>query len=504
MVQSLKGQWSIKQTLLRTITLAVFSGIASFSFATPNKIPIGSKKFTESVILANIAGLLLEKDGLEPIYHHELGGTRILWEALQRGDLVVYPEYTGTLQYEILMRPELDSWEGLQSALAELGVGISSPLGFNNTYGIGMHRQLAKKLGITKISDLQRFPELVYGLGHEFMERIDGWSALKQRYELPTTKVRGMDHDIAYRAIASGAIEVMDVYTTDAEINAYDLLVLEDDLAHFPRYEAVYVYRLELETLLKAQLNELAGRITAKRMIGLNAAVKLNGIPAVQAAANFLEDELGVESSFEIQSLFIEVRERSKEHLYLVALSLTAAIIFAVPIGLCAAKWKHIGQIILAFVGIIQTIPSLALLVIMIPLFGIGAFPALLALFLYSLLPIVRGTYLGFSEISGEIKEVAEAIGLPEFSRFRFVYWPLALSSILSGIKTAAVINVGTATLGALIGAGGYGQTILRGIRLDNTTLILAGALPAACLALIVQWIFDLLERFTVSPGLKL
>ena len=155
-------------------------------------------------------------------------------------------------------------------------------------------------------------------------------------------------------------------------------------------------------------------------------------------------------------------------------------------------------------VGVIQTIPSLALLVFMIPLLGIGSWPAIVALFLYSLLPIVRNTYSGLENIPIQIKESAEVLGMNSFAKLKLIELPLASRSILAGIKTSAVINVGTATLGALIGAGGYGQPILTGIRLDNINLILEGAIPAAVLALLVQWFFDLLEKLIVPRGLML
>ena len=154
--------------------------------------------------------------------------------------------------------------------------------------------------------------------------------------------------------------------------------------------------------------------------------------------------------------------------------------------------------------GVIQTIPSLALIVFMIPLLGIGNVPAIVALFLYSLLPIVRNTHTGLKDIPTPVRESAEALGLPRGARLRLVELPMAARSILSGIKTSAVINVGTATLGALIGAGGYGQPILTGIRLNNLELILEGAVPAALLALGVQGAFDLLELILVPKGLRM
>ncbi len=140
----------------------------------------------------------------------------------------------------------------------------------------------------------------------------------------------------------------------------------------------------------------------------------------------------------------------------------------------------------------------------MIPLLGIGGPPAVLALFLYSLLPIVRNTYTGLREIPPAIRESAAALGLPPFARLQIVELPMASRSILGGIKTSAVINVGTATLGALIGAGGYGQPILTGLRLDNVGLILEGAVPAAVLAIVVQGVFEIAEQLLVPKGLRL
>jgi osmoprotectant transport system permease protein len=169
-----------------------------------------------------------------------------------------------------------------------------------------------------------------------------------------------------------------------------------------------------------------------------------------------------------------------------------------------AAKNEHAGNFVLSIVGVIQTLPSMALLVFMIPLFGLGAVPAIAALFFYSLLPIVRNTYAGLTQIPTPTRESAEVIGLPSSARLKLIELPLAMPSILAGVKTAAVINVGTATIGALIGAGGYGAPILTGIRLSSISLILQGAIPAALMAVLVQYLFSWFERWCVSPGLRL
>jgi osmoprotectant transport system permease protein len=189
----------------------------------------------------------------------------------------------------------------------------------------------------------------------------------------------------------------------------------------------------------------------------------------------------------------------------LVGISLAAAITVAIPLGIAAARRPRLGAVILSGAGVIQTIPSLALLVFMIPWLGLGAKPALVALFLYSLLPIIRNTATGLRDIPPSLRESAEALGLPPGARLRQIELPLASRAILAGIKTAAVINVGTATIGALIAAGGFGQPILTGVRLYDLSMILfEGAIPAAVLALAVQGAFDLAERFLVPRGLRL
>jgi osmoprotectant transport system permease protein len=227
----------------------------------------------------------------------------------------------------------------------------------------------------------------------------------------------------------------------------------------------------------------------------LNARVKLNGEAEASVAASFLEENLALDIDLQVKTAWQRFWRHTREHLVLVGISLTAAILVAIPLGIVAVRFTRAGQIVLGIAGIIQTIPSLALFVFLIPLLGIGGPPAVVALFLYSLLPIIRNTHAGIRDIPPAIVESARALGLPSRARLRIVELPLATGAILAGIKTSAVINVGTATLAALIGAGGYGQPILTGIRLDDIGLILQGAIPAAVLALMVQGVFELVER---------
>ncbi|MBM7119455.1 glycine betaine ABC transporter substrate-binding protein [Archangium primigenium] len=470
-------------------------------------VRVGSKKFTESVILGDMATQLMRGTGTRVEHRREVGGTQVLWQALKRGDLDVYPEYTGTLRQEVFAGRALPDDEALRQALAAEGVVLGPALGFNDTYALGMKEAEAERLGIRTLSDLRQHPDLRLGFSSEFMARADGWPGVRARYRLPQTDVRGLDHDLAYRGLESGALQVTDLYSTDAEIAYYGLRVLVDDLRHFPAYEAVYLYRADLEARAPealAALGRLEGRVSEAEMGALNAQAKLERVPERQVAAGFLSRELGLTVKVRGGGVLAGLWEHTREHLFLVGVSLLAAIAVAVPLGVLVARRPRLGRGVLGLASVIQTVPSLALLVFMIPLLGIGSRPAIVALFLYSLLPILRNTAAGLTGIPPEVRESAEALGLPPGARLWRVELPMAAPSILAGIQTSAVINVGTATLGALIGAGGYGQPILTGIRLDDTALILQGAVPAAVLALLVSGVFELVERLVVPRGLRL
>lgn len=476
--------------------------LATASIQAEASLTVGSKKFTESVILGELVTGLLRSQGSRAVHHRELGGTRVLWNALLRGDIDMYPDYTGTLRHEILAGEQVgQGMAGLTAALAERGVRLSSPLGFNNGYALGLLRPRFEQLGIRTISELRRHPTLVIGTSNEFLRRADGWPALQQAYALPQ-RVRGMDHDLAYRGLQAGDLDLMTLYTTDAEIARHDVVALVDDRGFFPPYQAVLVYRADLDPQTVQGIERLAGQIDEADMIGMNAAVKIDGHAESAVADDFLRQRLDIERVSELpQGRWARIGQRTREHLVLVSVSLSAAILVALPLGIWAARRPRLAQLILGIAGVLQTLPALALLVFMIPLLGIGAGPAIAALFLYSLLPIVRNTHTGLAGIPPALRESAEALGLPPGARLRLVELPLAAPTILAGIKTAAVINIGTATLGALIGAGGYGQPILTGIRLDDPGLILEGAIPAAVMALAAQGLLDAGERRLRRPA---
>jgi osmoprotectant transport system permease protein len=495
----------MKRCSLCTLALLCLPAAAGAAPPETPVVRVGSKKFTEGVILGELAAQLLQSAGVRVIPRRELGGTEVLWQALQAGDIDVYAEYTGTLSQQILHVGA----DRLEAELAQRGVRMSKSLGFNNSYTLGMQAGVARQRDIRTISDLRQYPDLKFGFSDEFLKRGDGWPGLQNRYGLAGRWVRGMDHDLAYRGLVNGDIQVTDVYETDGAVRRYSLALLTDDLHYFPAYAAVLLYRADLPERVgpeaMASLLRLEGSITEARMTEMNYQAEQQQGGEAQVAADFLRDKFGVAAEVaEPEGLARRLMRLTAEHLLLVGLSLAAAVLVAVPLGVVAARHAALGQGILAVVGFFQTVPSLALLVVLIPLLHIGVLPAVVALFLYSLLPIVRNTYAGLQEIAPSVRESAAALGLPPGARLRLVELPLASRTILAGIKTAAVINVGTATLGAIIGAGGYGQPILTGVRLNSTPLILEGAIPAAVLALVVQGLFEVAERTLTPRGLRL
>ncbi len=473
-------------------------------------VVVASKKFTESVILGDIAAQWAVHRTAEPNsgqkievrHQRELGLSQVIWKALLRGDVDVYPEYTGTLLREVLANRQLASVEELKSVLRrDYQVGMTRTLGFDNSFALGMREEKARLLGISKLSDLKGFSNLKFGLSHEFLSRSEGWPSIQKVYQIIGQNPIGIEHELAYRAMSEGKLDVTDLYSTDAEIPYYEIRVLDDDLKSFPSYEAVFIYRLDLERrapLVIAALNDLEGQISLKQMNDLNKKVKYDRAREEEVANQFLTEKftgrLSSIAKFSSPKWMDDVLRRGGEHLYLVGVSLLFSILVGIPMGIIAAKVPWMGSPILTGAGVIQTIPSLALLVFMIPIFGIGTVPAIAALFFYSLLPMILNTYTGIKEIPETIRDSAVGLGLSPWQRLRLVEIPMASRSIFAGVKTSAVINVGTATLGSLIGAGGLGQLILMGVRRDDLGMILSGAVPAAVLALVVQWTFDWAE----------
>jgi osmoprotectant transport system permease protein len=479
------------------------------------RVVVGSKGFTEGIVLGEILAATARHAGLEAVHRQALGGTQIVFKALERGEIDCYVEYSGTLTAEILRDESVASAELLAQALAARGIAVGAELGFDNTYGLAMRRDMAERLGLRTIGDLAarsadpEVADLVFGFSDEFVQRTDGWPAVKAAYGLRQVP-RVLDHALAYRGIDSGSLHVTDLYATDPEPRLHDLVLLADDRRAFREYRAMILHRADLAERAPGfvtALTSLAGTIDGSRMAAMNAAVRLEGRSEAAVAVDFLRDARGwdvaVAPADGLPRLAADLVRATGQHLLLVFVSLLAAIVVGVPAGIVAERMPALGRWILGLAGIIQTIPSMAVLVFMVPLLGLGWRPAALALFLYSLLPIVRGTASGLDSIPAHLREAALALGLTPWERLRLVELPMASRSILAGIKTAAVINVGTATIGGLIGAGGYGEAILSGIRLADPTRLMEGAVPAALLALGLQGAFDLLERWLVPAGLR-
>ena len=490
--------------------------LAALLFAATGALPasdltVGSKRFTESYILGEIIAQSAQPANEARVVHKAgLGNTAILFAALKSGAIDVYPEYSGTLVHELLGGGSGTTLAEINRALAPLGLAAGIPLGFSNTYALAVAEAAAATAGLNSISELAPRPALRIGLSQEFLSRRDGWPALKQAYRLPFTP-RGLDHGLAYEALAAGHIDVMDAYTTDAKIKRHALRVLADDRGVFPRYDALLLYRTDLPQRLPAtwaKLSLLEGAITAARMIELNAAVELDGATFSDAAASFVagtaRDKEGNPPRF-IERLFGDDFARlSAQHLLLVFLGLALSSAAGVPLGIWAARSPAANAFIMPAVGVLQTIPSLALLAFLIAALNrIGTVPTVLALFLYGLLPIVRNTVVGLAEVSRGLPQAAAALGLRTGAILRLIELPLAVRTIVAGVRTSAVINVGTATIAAFIGAGGYGERIVAGLAVNDHAMLLAGALPAAALAILIEAGFGTGERWLVPRGLQ-
>jgi osmoprotectant transport system permease protein len=498
------------------LAVAAASVIGAAAPAAAAELHVGSKRFTESYILGEIIRETAQAAGEAAATHSQgLGNTAIVLNALTTAAIDVYPEYTGTIAREILKLDAVPPLPELNVRLGAMGLAVGVPLGFNNTYAIALRGDDARAKGIARLSDLKAHPELKLGLSQEFIGRADGWPGLKRAYELPFETPRGIDHGLAYEAIAQKQTDAIDIYSTDAKLDKYGLTVLADDRNYFPRYDAVLLYRADLPQRLPktwAALGKLEGSIDDAAMRRMNAAAELDGKDFAAVAAEFLAQRPGAAQpakpatagDFWSKLFGPDFAHLTLTHLALVFVSLVASIVIGVPLGILAAKRPATEALILGATAVIQTIPSLALLAVLIPLTGrIGAVPALIALSAYALLPIVRNTHTGLAQISRGMKEAAQSLGMQSGTILAKIELPLAAPTILAGIKTSAVINVGTATIAAFIGAGGYGERIVTGLALNDHAMLLAGAIPAAALALLIEGAFRVGERWIIPAGLR-
>lgn len=466
---------------------------------------VGAKHFNESYILAELLAQLIENEGYTVERKFNLGGTAVCYQALVGGDIDIYPEYTGSLAEEILKsNKKLNHGSLNQELKSQLNLEISPSFGFNNTYALATTPAIAKKRNLRTISDLQKQSPMPMALSYEFLKRKDGWGNLKATYQLSMNPV-GIEHGLAYQAIVIGSIELTDVYSTDGEIEKYGLFLLEDDLNFFPDYNAVAVYNQTINEEIKLLAAKLEDLISEEEMQAMNSEVLFEQKTFYDVARTFLLQKGLVDSTIEKKgsTMWREIFDKTLTHLGITAVALGLAIFIAVPLGILLYIFSGVSRPVLYFVGLLQTIPSIALLALMIPLLGIGIVPAITALLIYALLPILRNTTTGLTSVDPILRKVAIGMGMTTFQRLRFVELPLAMPSILAGIRTAAVITIGTATLAAFIGAGGLGEFIVTGLALNNTKLILQGAIPAAVLAILIEFLFELLEKALIPKHLR-
>ena len=485
--------------------------LTALTAAAGDVLHVGSKRFTESYILGEVITRAAQRaGGIRAAHKPGLGNTAILFAALKSGAIDVYPDYTGTIALELLGLPGVPGLDELNRQLAPHGLAAGVLLGFSNGYALAMDEAQAARRDIRRISDLQRFGDARLGLSPEFLNRRDGWPALRDAYRLHALPVRGLEHGLAYAALTQGQVDIIDIYTTDPQIARLGLRVLEDDQRYFPDYGAVLVYRADLpqrHPRAWAEIVKLQGNITAAAMLRMNAAVELERRSFAAVAEEWLQGRRAVAMAAAPRSLGstlfgTDLLRLTLEHLLLVCVSLLLSVLAGVPLGVLAQRVPRAGYWVLAAAGVLQTIPSLALLAFLIAaLDRIGAVPAILALFLYALLPVIRNTEAALAGVGRGMRDAGRALGLTGRQLLRLIELPLALPGVLAGIKTAAVINVGTATIAAFIGAGGYGERIVAGLAVNDHTLLLAGAIPAAALAILIEWGFWLLERRLVRRG---
>jgi osmoprotectant transport system permease protein len=494
--------------------------------AETGTISVGSKNFAENRLLAEMFARLVEaRTDLRVRRRLNLAGTQVCFEALRTGAIDLYPEYTGTGLVTILQEraggDAAATRNRVRAAFAERwNLQWMDPLGFENAYEIAVPRELAERLGLRTLSDLAPVSgDLRAGFGYEFIEREDGLPGLQRTYGMRFRDVKAMQQALKYRAAGERAIDVLDVYTTDGRLLKHALTVLEDDRGFFPPYEAAALVRretLDRYPELAGVLSLLSGRLDKETMRGLNLRMEENGETVERVAQDALE-MLGLTGAGKVESVSArgrnivdymwasrrEIAHRTLEHLGLSALGLLLGIAAAVPLGLVLERFRPLAEPVIRTVGITQTIPSIALLAFMIPIFKVGALPAVVALWIYSLYPILRNTYSGVRDAAPDAVQAALALGMTRRQALGMVRLPLAAPVILAGIRTAAVITVGTTTLAAFIGAGGLGVPIVSGLQLADNTIILSGAVPAAILAILVDLVLGLVERSLKPKGLE-
>lgn len=529
---SVRARQHAAALVLGLVCLLAASGAAARQAAAARPVVVGSKPFGESYLLAELFAQILEARGLTVTRRFGLGGTEIAFPALRQGAIDVFPEYTGSGLLVILKAPmAADPAAVFDTVSREFAARYDlrwlAPLGFENTYAMSVRTEMATRLGLRTLSDAARVSgQLRAGFTADFIGLPDGLPALRAIYGLSPVAVNALAPALKYQALAAGDVDIIDAYSTDGLLDRYPLTVLADDRGVFPPYDAAALVRGALareQPAAVAALGELSGRIDVVRMRRLNAQVEVEGRPVAAVARAALVD-LGLVAAAATGSTtaapsdatatagdesfarYLWARRQaiagmSARHLYLAGVALAAAIVVGLGVGLVLARRPGADAATRAF-GLLQTIPGIALLAFMLPLLGIGAVPAMVALFLYALYPIVRGTVTGVGQADPSAVEAAVALGMTPRQVLLWVQVPLAVPVIMAGVRTAAVTSVGTATLAAFVGGGGLGDPIVAGLALADTRMILSGAVPAAVLAVLVDVGLARAERRLTPRGL--
>ena len=511
------------------VALLIVIWTSSVLASSSASIVIGSKNFLENRLLAEMFAQLIESHtALTVDRRFGLAGTQICFQALTTGAIDLYPEYTGTGLVTILDEPAMqDPSSVLNHVRHEFrkrwNLWWLTPLGFDNSYALALRRDRAKALNIRTITDLVgSAKKLKAAFGFEFIQRADGLPGLKNLYRLEFREVVGMQQSLKYEAADKGDVDLLDVYTTDGRLAVYDFVVLEDDQQFFPPYDAAALVRgetLKQHPDLAKVLSLLSNALSPERMRELNFRIQEQGETISQVAYDALhalhlvketQEQTAAQTIKESTSFFSYMWKqrtmlsvRTGEHLWLAGIGLLLGIALALPLAFILERWRSGAETMIRIIGMSQTIPSIALLAFMIPLFGVGVLPAIMALWIYSLYPILRNTFSGLRDAAPSVVETGRALGMTEWQILRSVRLPLAAPTIMAGIRTSAIWTVGTATLAAFIGAGGLGVPIVSGLQLADVRVILSGALPVTILALMVDGLLGWIERFVRPRGLE-
>lgn len=477
---------------------------------------IGAKNFTEQQILGELVAQLLERHaGVEIDRRFTLGGTGICHEALVSGEIDGYVEYTGTALTAILKEDGGGTPDSVFRRVArryhdEFDIVWLPPFGFETSYVLAVRRAAAVEKTWQSIGDLRAESKLLRGgFTSEFLERPDGLSALNKAYGLTWKRTIDLDPGLMYDALLRDQVDVIGAFSTDGRLDRFNLAVLEDTARTFPPYFAAPIFRAEALTRfpdIATAIFPMVGSISTATMRRLNDEVEGNRRPVSDVVCEFLDDRDGIESLTmphtvagestgiaRLLDLFVtrrsEIGRKIVDHAFLAIVATLIACVLGIPLGVLIAR-RRIAEPILALAETAQTIPSLAMLAFLFAVVRrLGVVPAVTALVVYGMLPILLNTVVGLRRVSASVREAAESLGLSSLQRAAWVDLPSARPTILAGVRTAIVLAVGTATLSTYVGAGGLGDFIARGLARNDPQLTLLGAIPAAAMAVGFSWI---------------